>query len=83
MSIKEYPMGIRVKKFEQVETGTLYVRGVTLENIKFLKYEYERLGYESLGQYMNELARTLRKELIDAGGEPVRYKGRQKTKKSA
>lgn len=69
---------MKVKKRDQIETSTLYARGVTIENLKFLKSEYKRLGYETLGEYINELARTLRKEIIDAGGDPVRYKGRQR-----
>lgn len=74
-------MAVRVKKKDVVETGTLYVRGITKENIKFFKSEYERLGYATLGDYLNELARTLREELINAGRDPIRYKGRPKTKK--
>jgi len=73
-------MALLVKKKEKIETGTLFVRGVSVENIKFYKSEADRLGYASLGEYMNELARTLRKEIIDAGGDPVRYKSRQKSK---
>lgn len=75
-------MGVLVKKRDRIETGVLYVRGVTEENLKFFKSEAVRLNYPTLGEYINELARTLRQEIIDAGGDPVRYKSRQTTKKT-
>ena len=75
-------MGVMVKKKDQIQTGVMFIRGITNENIKFFKAEVVRLGYASMGEYMNELARTLRQEIIDAGGDPVRYKRRQASKKT-
>jgi hypothetical protein len=71
-------MGVVVRKKDRIKTEILYARGVTSENLKFFKNEAVRLGYYSLGEYFNELARSLRKEIIDAGGDPVCYKGGQK-----
>lgn len=79
---KDKIMSVVVKKKDRIETKTLYVRGVTIENAKFFNTEAKRLGYETLGDYFNELARTMRKELIDAGRDPVRYKSRSTAKKN-
>ena len=75
-------MGVLVKKKDKIDTGTLYVRGVTVENLKFFNSEAERLNYDSMGEYINTLARAMREEIINAGGDPVRYKARSKTKSS-
>jgi hypothetical protein len=58
---------------------TLQVRGVTLENIDFVKDQAYELGYSSYGEYMNVLLNMVRTN----AGTRVQKKGRQGNKKTA
>jgi len=53
----------KVPKKDKKATDILFARGVTEENIKFIKGEVDRLGYSSVGDYLNALFDLQREEI--------------------
>jgi len=46
-------MTIPVKR--NADTGTLYARGVSLTNIKFLKKNFRKQGFRNVGSFINAI----------------------------
>ena len=45
---------------EEILIVDVFIRGITVENDKWLRQEQKRLGYRSIGAYLNALAESLR-----------------------
>jgi len=81
----------KLKKKHVIKT-TLYVRGIEREKIIFLKQEADRLGFKSLGDFLNAMVGQLidqselkaeKKKVRDAARDKIRDKSRRKTKKAS
>ena len=52
-------MSIPVKK--NVDTGTLYARGVSLTNLKILKNNFKKQGFRNVGSFINAIIKDAKK----------------------
>ena len=53
-------MSVPVKRTEDAPE-ILYVRGVFASNVRYLKTIYKKQGYTTLGAFMNDLVKDIRK----------------------
>ena len=75
LNIKGEDQMINVKQKQKEEEGVLYVRGFHTKYIDFIDSEAHDLGYQSRGEYLNEVF----KQITEAHGKKTRNKIRRKS----
>lgn len=51
----------KVPKRDNLPAGTLYARGVHLENIGWLQNNYRKQGYKSVGDFLNAILKDVKR----------------------
>jgi len=54
----------KMKRLHKGHRAVLFARGITEINLSFINKEVERLGYRTVGEYLNDLIDLQRQEAI-------------------